>query len=85
MKRRPTSAARSFRQNRAKTSTGEHCPATGWWIPEGTTEPWQYFSEGNLVPPLNGAAASWILAAHDEMPALAGPRLPARGASVASV
>jgi hypothetical protein len=84
MKRRPTPAAGSFRQNRARTSTGEHCPATGWWIPEGTTEPWQYLSEGNLVPPLNGAATSWILAAHNEIRAGAGPRIPSRGTTVGS-
>jgi hypothetical protein len=46
--------------NSATTATGEHCPATGWWIPQGTTESWQYVSEGNLMPAHRGNPTRWV-------------------------
>ena len=52
----------------AATSTGEHCPATGWWIPQGSTEPWRYLSEGSVMPALNGQPTAWIRAHTDKMP-----------------
>lgn len=51
----------------AKALTGEHCPATGWWIPQGSTGSWQYLSEGNLMPAFNGESKAWILAPVGDM------------------
>ena len=61
---RPRLAARAVTGAKitTATATGEHCPATGWWIPQGTTESWQYLSEGNLMPAINGQPTMWVAA-----------------------
>lgn len=50
------------------TSTGEHCPETGWWIPQGSTEPGRHLSEGTVMPALNGQPTLWLRAATEETP-----------------
>ena len=67
MKRR-SPLPRSIRRNAAAASTGEHCPATGWWIPQGSTEPRRYLSEGSLMPALNGKPTAWFRVATEQMP-----------------
>jgi hypothetical protein len=58
---RPRLAARAVTGAKITTATaGEHCPATGWWIPQGTNESWQYLSEGNLMPAINGQPTMWV-------------------------
>lgn len=75
----------------ATTRTGEHCPATGWWIPQGSTESWRYLSEGSVMPALKGEPAAWLRAATDKMPEQssgeppAGSPSPARTGSVAAL
>ncbi|MBT2523571.1 hypothetical protein [Arthrobacter sp. ISL-28] len=68
MKRRSPLPRSIHRNAAAATSTGEHCPATGWWIPQGSPEPWRYLSEGSLMPALNGQPTVWLRAATDKMP-----------------
>lgn len=67
----------------ASISTGEHCPATGWWIPEGTTEPWRHLSEGSVMPALNGQPTAWIRAVADKVPEQLAAEVPKRSLSPA--
>lgn len=66
MKRRSPMPRSIRRTAGAAISTGEHCPATGWWIPQGSTEPWRYLSEGRVMPALNGEPTVWLRAATDK-------------------
>lgn len=74
MKRRTTvSQHRLIRRNvpnvPATAATGEHCPATGWWIAQGTAGAGQYLSEGSLLPALNGESRTWVFASLEGSPA----------------
>jgi hypothetical protein len=44
------------------TTTGAHCPVTGWWNPAGHPGHGQAFFEGNLMPPFADAPVIWVLA-----------------------
>lgn len=68
MKRRSPQHRATHRPTAAATRTGEHCPATGWWTPQGSTQPGRYLSEGSVMPALNGEPTAWLRAATDEMP-----------------
>lgn len=72
MKRRSPLPRPLHRTAVATTSTGEHCPETGWWIPQGRTEPWRYLSEGGMMPALNGQPAVWLRAKHRQNARTAG-------------
>lgn len=67
----------------ATTSTGEHCPETGWWIPQGTSEPWRYVSEGSVMPALNGQPTAWLRAVTDKMAEQLAAEAPSRSLSPA--
>ena len=67
MKRRSPLPRSTHRPTATAPKTGEHCPATGWWIPQGSTEPWRYLGEGSVMPALNGEPTAWLRAATDEM------------------
>lgn len=43
----------------ARVRTGDHCPNSGWWTPEGDPETTLFVSEGSLMPAHNGVAVSW--------------------------
>ena len=40
--------------------TGDHCPTSGWWAPDGDAQARQFVSEGSLMPTSNGTATSWM-------------------------
>lgn len=81
MKRRSPLPRPLHRTAVATTSTGEHCPETGWWIPQGRTEPWRYLSEGGMMPALNGQPAVWLRADTDKMPEQPAAQAPTRSLS----
>jgi hypothetical protein len=83
MKRRSPQPRSIHRPAAAATRTGEHCPATGWWIPQGSTEPGRYLSEGSVMPALNGEPTAWLRAATDKMPDTASHQPAARSLSPA--
>ena len=83
MKRRSPLPRSIHRTASAAASTGEHCPATGWWIPRGSTEPGRYLSEGSVMPALNGEPTVWHCAATDKMPAQSSNQAPAESISPA--
>lgn len=61
MKRRSPLPRSIHRTASAAASTGEHCPATGWWIPRGSTEPGRYLSEGSEpLPCLSRGGGSFM-------------------------
>lgn len=43
-----------------KARTGETCPESGVWQPEGETET-APIAEGNRMPPYKGKAVTWVL------------------------
>jgi hypothetical protein len=81
MKRRSPLPRSIYSNAVTATATGEHCPATGWWIPQDTTEPWRYLSEGSVVPALDGRPATWVRAATDKMPEQPANQMPVRSLS----
>lgn len=42
--------------------TGEHCPASGWWVPSDREAAAQFVSEGSIMPGESGMAVVWTLA-----------------------
>ncbi|MHC6594016.1 hypothetical protein [Arthrobacter sp. C152] len=41
--------------------TGTHCPASGWWSPDGDPRNGQQFFEGSLMPTFKGKPVVWAL------------------------
>lgn len=44
-----------------KAVTGVHAPVSGWWRPEDDPYPFRYIQKGDLMPGLDGKAATWVL------------------------
>lgn len=41
--------------------TGEHCPVSGWWAPDGYPTEKRLVTEGNVMPSHRGQAVLWML------------------------
>lgn len=49
------------KQSLAVAATGNHCPVSGAWVPEGTESPRQFFFERNIMPPVQESSVVWRL------------------------
>jgi hypothetical protein len=47
----------------AESSTGHHCPVSGWWVAVGGMGPPRFIAEGELMPTENGTRLIWEMIA----------------------
>jgi hypothetical protein len=59
MKKRPIATLPSY-YSPLTSSTGHHCPITGWWRSAEDLEP-RFISEGDVMPAANGTPTQWTL------------------------
>ncbi len=57
-KRRPAAPAMDHFET---SSTGHHCPKTGWWSLRWNEEFPTFITEGQMMPAVGGVPAVWIL------------------------
>jgi hypothetical protein len=39
--------------------TGDHCPASGWWVSEVDPDSPRFVAEGSVMPARHGLAVTW--------------------------
>lgn len=60
MKNRSLYPKSAITQAEVIASTGEHCPATGWWSPATSTDNTEVFvAEGSIMPMNTGTPSTW--------------------------
>ncbi|MEN8585177.1 hypothetical protein ABFP37_21020 [Burkholderia sp. RS01] len=70
----------------AKSRTGEHCPATGWWAQLNDETDAHFIMEGSIMPSAGGNPATWKLQVR-QLQRSQGPRhdFPPRGFALDSI
>jgi hypothetical protein len=63
------------------TTTGEHCPLTGWW---GSDTDARFIAEGAIMPAHRGRPVAWVLLANERGTRKPTDTLPAVGAFIDS-
>lgn len=46
-------------------ATGSHCPAAGWWMPQGESGHGRLFAEGAVMPDHEGRPVIWAFVGRD--------------------
>jgi hypothetical protein len=60
-KRIPRKHLSSRKLNITMAKTGEHCPLSGWWAPDGSEGNGHYIAEGSIMPAVSGVSVTWSL------------------------